>query len=86
MEPGLVTHAICMAECKQRGLLKYDFLAGEALYKEQLSNSESDLTWATARRGPRMWLLDKVRPPFQVTRDLIKSMVAPIVRTVFSPN
>lgn len=78
LKPGLVAHAICMAECKQRGLSKYDFLTGEALYKEQLSNTGSDLTWATAQRGPRMWLLDKVRPPFQVTRDLIKSMVAPL--------
>jgi len=82
LKPGLVTHALCMEECKRRGfleeqkcrqyglseeesrkrrLLKYDFLAGEALYKEQLSNMESDLTWAIVRRGPQMWLIDKTR-------------------------
>ncbi len=59
-------------ECRKRGLLKYDFLAGEVLYKEQLSNTESYLTWATAQRGPRMWLIDKVRPSFRLTRELIR--------------
>ena len=29
--------------------------------KEQLSNMESDLTWAIVRRGPQMWLIDKTR-------------------------
>lgn len=95
LKPGLVTHAVCMAECQRRGhleeekcrqcglseeecrehrLLKYDFLVGEGLYKKQLSNTESGLTWATARRGPRMWLIDKARPPFQFTRELIRSV------------
>ena len=95
LKPGLVTHAVCMEECKRRGLLeeekyrqcgfpeeecrkrsllKYDFLAGEALYKEQLSNTESTLIWATAQRGPRMWLIDKARSPFQFTRELIKGV------------
>jgi len=72
LKPGLVAHAVCMAECKRRGLLKYDFLAGEALYKEQLSNTESDLTWITAQRGPRILLIDKARPPLQLARELIR--------------
>jgi CelD/BcsL family acetyltransferase involved in cellulose biosynthesis len=76
LKPGLVAHAICIEECKRRGLLKYDFLAGEALYKEQLSNTQSDLTWATAQRGPRMWLIDKARPLFQRTRELVSSAKA----------
>ncbi len=59
LEPGLVTHAVCMEECKRRGLLKYDFLAGKAQYKEQLSNTSSSLTWATVHRGPHMWVIDK---------------------------
>src|SRR5258708_3487652 len=71
LKPGLVTHALCIEECKRRGLseeesrerrlLKYDFLAGEELYKKQLSNTGSVSTWATAQRGPQMWLIDKAR-------------------------
>ncbi len=61
-------------ECRKRSLLKYDFLAGEARYKEQLSNTESTLIWATAQRGPRMWVIDKARPPFKFTRELIRSV------------
>jgi Acetyltransferase (GNAT) domain len=72
LNPGLVTNAICMEECKRRGLLKYDFLAGEVLYKGQLSNTEGVLIWASAQRGPRMWLLDKAHPPFQLARDIMR--------------
>jgi CelD/BcsL family acetyltransferase involved in cellulose biosynthesis len=92
LKPGLVTHVVCMQECKRRGLLveerhrqrglseevcskphllkNYDFLAGEDLYKEQLSNTESNLTWATAGRGLRSWLVDKAQPLFQLAREL----------------
>jgi hypothetical protein len=92
LKPGLVTHVVCMEECKRRGfleeesyrqrdiseedcsklrLLKYDFLVGEGLYKEQLSNTASSLTWATAERGLRPWFIDKVRPLFQLARGLV---------------
>jgi hypothetical protein len=94
LKPGLVTHVVCMEECKRLALLeeercrqsgfseeecrkcrllKYDFLTGENLYKEQLSNIESNLTWATAERGLRPWLIDKARPLFQLTRELLAS-------------
>ena len=97
LKPGLVTHVVCMEECKRRslievekyrqsgfpeeecrkrGLLTYDFLTGETLYKQQLSNTEHDLTWITARRGPRMWLIDKARPSLQFTRELMKGVKA----------
>lgn len=75
LKPGLITHAICMQECSKRLLLQYDFLAGEGLYKMQLSNTQNYLTWATAQRGPRMWLIDKVRSPFQLTRELINNRI-----------
>jgi hypothetical protein len=92
-KPGLVTHAICMAECEKRGLLeaqsarrpergdseygsqrlaKYDFLVGEGRYKEQLSNSESTLIWVLARRGPTMWLLERIRRPAKVVRNFVR--------------
>jgi CelD/BcsL family acetyltransferase involved in cellulose biosynthesis len=95
LKPGLVTHTVCMEECKRRGLLeeekcrqggfpeeecrkrrlfKYDFLTGETLYKAQLSNTASDLTWTTAQRGLRMWLIEKARPSFLVTKELIRNV------------
>jgi Acetyltransferase (GNAT) domain len=80
LKPGLVTHVICMQECQRRGfaeaecskarLLKYDFLTGESLYKEQLSNTASTLTWATAERGLGPWLIGKARPLFQLARGI----------------
>src|SRR5579859_71935 len=61
LKPGLVTHAVCMEECKLRGLRVYDFLAGDAIYKDQLSNVDEKLIWATAGRGPRAWLIDTAK-------------------------
>ena len=91
LKPGLVTHVVCMQECKRRSLLEeeqhrqralseevysqppllknYDFLAGENIYKEQLSNTESNLTWATAGRGLRPWFVEKAQPLFQLARE-----------------
>jgi hypothetical protein len=58
-------------EKKKWGLAKYDFLVGEALYKDWLSNTEGSLTWATAQRGPRLWLIEKVRSPLRLAKSLI---------------
>lgn len=84
LKPGLVTHALCMEECQRRSLLldeacrnrrllQYDFLAGDVLYKEQLSNTEGNLIWATAQRGPQMWFIEKARPSFQFAKRLISN-------------
>jgi len=59
--PGLVTHALCMEECRKRGYNEYNFLAGEALYKTQLSNTENFLIWATAERGLIINVIDITR-------------------------
>jgi CelD/BcsL family acetyltransferase involved in cellulose biosynthesis len=50
LRPGLVGHVLLMQACLERGLAEYDFLAGEARYKRELSTTERPLTWATARR------------------------------------
>ena len=39
-----------MQACLERGLHEYDFLAGEARYKRELSNGERRLVWASATR------------------------------------
>lgn len=61
LTPGLVTHILCMEECRKRGYLEYDFLAGEASYKMQLANTENFLIWATAERGLTMNVIDATR-------------------------
>lgn len=66
LRPGLLTHVLAMQACSDRGLDVYDFLAGEARYKDELSSDRRDivttgpplsrihraLRWA-ARRAPR---------------------------------
>ena len=61
LTPGLVTHILCMEECRKRGYHEYDFLAGEASYKTQLANTENFLIWATAERGLTMNVIDATR-------------------------
>lgn len=77
LTPGLVTHALCMVECQHRGLITYDFLEGEGRYKAELANTEESLTWATAQRGLRSWLIEKARPPFRLARGLLRRVPAP---------
>jgi CelD/BcsL family acetyltransferase involved in cellulose biosynthesis len=50
LRPGLVAHVLCMQACLERGLSEYDFLAGEARYKRELSTTARTLVWATATR------------------------------------
>jgi CelD/BcsL family acetyltransferase involved in cellulose biosynthesis len=72
LTPGLVTHALCMVECQRRGLVTYDFLAGEGQYKAELSNTEQSLIWATAQRGLRSWLIEKARLSFRLGKELLR--------------
>lgn len=43
--PGLVAHALAIAEAARRGDRVYDFLAGEARYKRSLATDSRDLVW-----------------------------------------
>lgn len=84
LKPGLVTHTVFMEECHKRRALsregmqadsitQYNFLVGESPYKDQLSNTEQRLVWATAERGLRLWLIEKARPSLRRAKDLISS-------------
>lgn len=46
---GHAAHALLMQECLQRGYGVYDFLPGEARYKDELATGEGELVWGTAR-------------------------------------
>ena len=52
IKPGLVTHALCMQACLERGYRNYDFLMGEQRYKRELATTERTLVTATAYRYP----------------------------------
>ena len=59
IRPGFIAHGLCMQECSDRGLGEYDFLAGDARYKDELSTGHRELVWATwHRRTPRGRLID----------------------------
>lgn len=55
LRAGLVTHIHCMRACLERGFDEYDFLVGEARYKDELSTDARQLVWASLRR-PRVRL------------------------------
>ncbi len=62
LSPGLVTHALCMQQCLERGLREYDFLMGDMRYKRELATTERELIWAVAsRRGLKGRLLTIAR-------------------------
>jgi CelD/BcsL family acetyltransferase involved in cellulose biosynthesis len=55
LRPGLVTHLHCIEEARARGFAVYDFLAGDARYKRDLSDGERE-TWRVGLRRPRLRL------------------------------
>ncbi len=59
-------------ECSKSRLLKYDFLVGGE-YKEHLSNTASNLTWATAGGGLRSWIADQAYLLFLLARERVSS-------------
>lgn len=48
--PGLVAHLQFLRACHARGLRTYDFLAGDARYKRELSTHAEPLRWTSLRR------------------------------------
>lgn len=60
LSPGLVVGALVMQEALERGFTEYDWLAGDVLYKRELSTSSRTLITARAVRGSRMQVLDRL--------------------------
>ncbi len=82
MKPGLIAHVACMDECWKRGLAekwygnkgltKYDFLAGDEPYKDTLTNTQGRLVWATAERGLLLWLMRRISDIKNKMKDIIR--------------
>jgi hypothetical protein len=54
MKPGLLTHYLAIESYKGRGLLEYDFLAGDSQYKRSFSTHERQIFWGTIYRKEGM--------------------------------
>jgi CelD/BcsL family acetyltransferase involved in cellulose biosynthesis len=50
-KPGLVAHLAAMRHYAARGLIEYDFLAGEARYKRSLATEIDEQLWIDAHRS-----------------------------------
>jgi CelD/BcsL family acetyltransferase involved in cellulose biosynthesis len=50
VKPGYLCHASTIEHCASRGLTEYDFLGGDARYKQNLATDESRLVWARVQR------------------------------------
>ncbi|NUP09722.1 MAG: GNAT family N-acetyltransferase [Polyangiaceae bacterium] len=57
---GIAIHAFAIRRAIERGLREYDFLGGEARYKQQLSLAERPLLCLSATRKPVVALAQKV--------------------------
>jgi CelD/BcsL family acetyltransferase involved in cellulose biosynthesis len=60
LSPGLAVGALVMQEALVRGFAEYDWLAGDVLYKRELSTRSRTLITARAIRGSRMHVLDRL--------------------------
>ena len=50
LKPGLVCHALAAEDALQRGLARYDLLAGGGHYKQSLANSTGNMVWAVLQK------------------------------------
>jgi CelD/BcsL family acetyltransferase involved in cellulose biosynthesis len=73
--PGLVTHAQAVQQALVAGLDGYDFLAGEARYKQQLANQTYPMTTFTLQRPSLGWRLEQLWRGCQDWRQRLRSHV-----------
>lgn len=55
ISPGFVAFTLCMQACCDRALCEYDFMAGDARYKRELSTTTRQLVWARGQRPALRW-------------------------------
>lgn len=71
IRPGYAGHYLAACEARDRGLIGYEFLAGDARYKTQLSTSGKELVWAiVSRRTPRGLLIGLLRRSWPFVKRL----------------
>jgi hypothetical protein len=70
LSPGIVTGATVMQAALERGLDEYDWLAGDVLYKRELSTTARELVWARAPKGARIYVIHKLAQAKRMARRL----------------
>jgi CelD/BcsL family acetyltransferase involved in cellulose biosynthesis len=50
LKPGLLSHALCIERHLASGAARYDLMAGEARYKQNLASPQEELVWLTLQR------------------------------------
>ncbi|MCC6791341.1 MAG: GNAT family N-acetyltransferase [Thermomicrobiales bacterium] len=73
LSPGLVTGAVMMQSAMERGLTEYDWLAGDVLYKRELSTTSRELIWARQPKGIAIHVLDHAARAKRVAAQRIHS-------------
>jgi CelD/BcsL family acetyltransferase involved in cellulose biosynthesis len=75
--PGYVVHVLAVAYNKQKGMIMYDLMHGDSLYKRILCNQKRKLFWAVLRRRKLKFYIEKlatdmVRGCRRITRSELK--------------
>jgi CelD/BcsL family acetyltransferase involved in cellulose biosynthesis len=68
----LLTGASIMQAALDRGLAEYDWLAGDVLYKRELSTSARELIWARHTSGFYIQMLDAAAKTAKVAHRTIR--------------
>ena len=79
--PGLVTHAMAVQKALDGGSAGYDFLAGQARYKEQLANQRYVMSTVTLHRPSVGWRLERAWRRWQAWQRAARARLAPAGRS-----
>ena len=60
LQPGYVVHAMAVAHNRSKGMVLYDFMHGDSLYKRILSNQNREMRWVIFQRRRLKFALEKL--------------------------
>jgi len=60
LQPGYVVHAMAVAHNRSKGMLLYDFMHGDSLYKRILCNQSRQMRWVIFQRRRLKFALEKI--------------------------
>ncbi len=60
LQPGYVVHAMAVAHNRSKGMVLYDFMRGDSLYKRILCNQSQEMRWVIFQRRRLKFALEKI--------------------------
>jgi CelD/BcsL family acetyltransferase involved in cellulose biosynthesis len=60
LQPGYVVHAMAVAHNRSKGMVLYDFMHGDSLYKRILCNQSQEMRWVIFQRRRLKFALEKI--------------------------